>query len=495
MRLVLDAVVNHTATNHPWFNLHGRHDTVGAGQSPDSPWRSWYVFDDAGGYAGWNGHPSLPVLDFASPEVQRQVYGGPDAIVRHWLRPPCSIDGWRLDVVHMLGEGSGATNNAHHVREFRRAVREENPEAYIVGEHFNEATRWLQGDQEDGAMNYYGFALPLREWLAGVDVGGAPSRLATADFAAWLEGARGRIPHDNQLAQLNLLDSHDTARFFTLLGGDTAAMKLAVTLLFAWPGVPCVYYGDEIGLEGGDDPDCRRCFDWERARWNHDLFEHYRACIALRRARAELRHGACQVLHAGGDVFALARFDRDAATIAAINRGRSAAALRLPAWQLPLEGAWQTEAGQALSCRSGGTSRCRGAGARTAHRARRHFDGTAGSGQPVAGRQVPEDAGHVVGGRVEPVERAAVAGRRLDVEQVVDAGGQVERAVEELRDPHQLEVVVDPGRELVGRPRRVPLVRVRAHARDVRLHGARLDRLVHVARRHRGADFLAGTSR
>ncbi len=353
MRLVLDAVVNHTATNHPWFNLHGRHDTVGASQSPDSPWRSWYVFDDAGGYAGWNGHRSLPVLDFGHPEVQRQVYGGPDAILRHWLRPPYSIDGWRIDVAHMLGEGSGATNNHHHVRGFRRAIREENPEAYIVGEHFNEGTRWLQGEQEDGAMNYYGFALPLREWLAGVDVAGAPSRLATADLAAWLDGARGRIPHDNQLAQLNLLDSHDTARFLTLLGGDTSAMKLAVTLMFAWPGVPCVYYGDEIGLEGGDDPDCRRCFDWDRARWNRDLHEHYRACIAMRGARAELRHGACQVLHAAGDVLALARFDRSAATIAAINRGRSPAALRLPAWQLPLAAAWQTEAGQALPADQG----------------------------------------------------------------------------------------------------------------------------------------------
>ncbi|HKE20529.1 MAG TPA: maltodextrin glucosidase [Kofleriaceae bacterium] len=342
MRLLLDAVVNHTATNHPWFNLHGQHDTVGAAQSPESPWRAWYAFDAAGEYVGWNGSRSLPVLDFACEGVQRQVYAGEDAIVRHWLRPPYSIDGWRLDVIHMLGEGSGATNNAHHVRGLRRAVREESRDAYVLGEHFAEATRWLQGDQEDGAMNYYGFAHPLREWLAGADIEGAPSALATPDLAGWLDAARGRIPHDNQLAQLNLLDSHDTARFLTVLGGDTALMKLAVTMLFTWPGVPCIYYGDEIGLEGENDPDCRRCFDWDRARWDQDLFEHYRARIALRAGHAELRHGACLVLHAEGDVLAFARFLPDAATVVAINRGRAPADLRLPVWKLPVAaGAWR----------------------------------------------------------------------------------------------------------------------------------------------------------
>lgn len=336
MRLILDAVVNHTGTNHPWFNLYGRHDSVGAMQSPKSPWRDWYYFDEAGHYYGWNGHMSLPVLDFSAQGLRDAIYAGPDAVLRHWMKPPYAIDGWRFDVIHMLGEGPGSDNNAHYVRAFRKTLREENPQAYVLGEHFNEATRWLQGDQEDGAMNYYGFAHPVREWLAGTDIAYHSARLETKEFGAWLDSARGRIPYDNQLTQLNLLDSHDTARFFTLVGTDTEAMKLAVSLLFAYPGVPCIYYGDEIGTEGGQDPDCRRCFDWDRNHWNRELFDHYKALITLRKARPELRHGAYQTLHAEGDIYAFARYTKESVSVFALNRGDRPHAVRLPLWVLPL---------------------------------------------------------------------------------------------------------------------------------------------------------------
>jgi len=321
MRIVIDGVFNHTGVNHPWFNRWGRHETVGAAQDAQSPWRAFYVFDDQGQVIGWKGHASLPVLDFAEPAVQAAIYGADDAIVRRWLRPPYAIDGWRLDVMHMLGEGPGARHNARHAQAIRRAMREENPQAYMLGEHFAEATRWLQGDQEDGAMNYHGFGLPLRAWLTGRDVADHPATLSTAEFERWLGIARATIPYENQLAQYNLLDSHDTPRFLTLLGGDVARMKLAVTMLFCWPGAPSIYYGDEIGLEGGGDPDCRRCFDWDRSHWNAELFAHYRALAALRGQRAEWRHGAIQTLYADGDVFAFARYGAQAATIVAINRG------------------------------------------------------------------------------------------------------------------------------------------------------------------------------
>jgi alpha-glucosidase len=338
MRLILDAVVNHTGANHPWFNRYGRHDTSGAYQSESSRWRSWYSFTGAQEYQGWNGHPSLPVLDFATPEVRAMVYEDPGAVLRHWLRPPYSIDGWRLDVIHMLGEGPGAWNNAHHVRAFRRAVREENREAYLLGEHFAEATRWLQGDQEDGAMNYYGFALPVRAWLAGQDGEYQPVELSTHDFEAWLTAARARVPFANQLAQLNLLGSHDTARFLTLTGPDLARMKLAVTLQFTYPGVPGIYYGDEIGLEGGNDPDCRRCFEWDRAGWNEPLFDHYRRLIGWRRERAELRHGAYLTLAVLDDALLFARYLEGSATLVAINRGAGAVAIPVP--DLPIVVSW-----------------------------------------------------------------------------------------------------------------------------------------------------------
>jgi alpha-glucosidase len=337
MRLVLDAVVNHTGANHPWFNRYGRHATLGAYQSADSPWRSWYLFAGAHDYASWKGHDSLPVLDFANPSVRAAVYGDRDAILRRWLRPPYAIDGWRFDVIHMLGEGPGARNNAQHVRAFRRAVREDNAEAYILGEHFSEATRWLQGEQEDGAMNYYGFAQPVRAWLADQDLAGEPAQLSTPELERWLTCARARVPYENQLAQLNLLDSHDTSRFLTAVGGDLARMQLAVTLLFTYAGVPCIYYGDEIGLSGGGDPDCRRCFDWDRARWNAPLHAHYRRLIAWRKQRPEWRHGAYQTLATSDDALLFARYVDRSVTLVAVNRGAAPAELPLRLTELPVE--------------------------------------------------------------------------------------------------------------------------------------------------------------
>jgi alpha-glucosidase len=349
MRLVLDAVVNHTGANHPWFNRMGRHATVGAYQSADSPWRAWYMFTGEHDYAGWKGHQSLPELDFANPEVCAAVYGDRDAILRRWLRPPYAIDGWRFDVIHMLGEGPGAHNNAHHVREFRRVVREENAEAYVLGEHFWEATRWLQGEQEDGAMNYYGFAHPVRAWLAERDVAGEPAQLSTPEFERWLTAARARVPYENQLAQLSLLDSHDTVRFLTAVDGDLLRMHLAVTLLFTYVGVPCVYYGDEIGLEGGADPDCRRCFDWDRARWNAPLHAHYRRLIAWRKQRSEWRHGAYQTLAVGEDALLFARYVEGSVTLVAVNRGAEPAWLPLRLAELPVQVArWRDTEDRAL---------------------------------------------------------------------------------------------------------------------------------------------------
>ena len=345
MKLLLDAVVNHTGENHPWFDRSGGHsgDAPGAYQSPASPWRHWYVFQGPKAYTGWKGHGHLPVLDFANPEVRAVVYDNPNAILRYWMRPPYAIDGWRFDVMHMIGEGPGAWNNSYYAREFRRVLREENPQAYVLGEHFAEATRWLQGEQQDGAMNYYGFAHPLRAWLANQDIAYQPIAIDTPQFELWLTRARATIPYANQLAQMNLLDSHDTIRFLTLLGGNLARMRLAITLMFTYAGVPSVYYGDEIGLEGGSDPDCRRCFDWNRANWNMELFRHYQAMIQLRQEREEVRRGAYQTLAVSEDALLFARHTENSAILVAVNRGPTAVDLPCQLWQLPLATqAWQT---------------------------------------------------------------------------------------------------------------------------------------------------------
>jgi alpha-glucosidase len=338
MRIILDAVVNHTSERHPWFDRHAEHDPPGAFAHKDAPTRDFYVFndpDDPESYAGWYGVRTLPVLDFANPGVRRRVYEADDAILRYWMRPPYRIDGWRFDVIHMLGEGEGAGNNARYARAFRKTLREENPEAYMLGEHFFEATKWLQGDQEDGAMNYYGFAMPVRAFFGSLDHRGHPIEIDAADLDFLLERARARIPFEIQLSQLNLLGSHDTARFLTVVKADKALMKCAVTMLFTYIGVPSVYYGDEVGLEGGDDPDCRRTFPWDETRWDTELQTHYQTLIRLRRDRRVLQEGAFLSLHADADVFAFARVLQDEVVIVILNRGDETT-VALPVWKTGL---------------------------------------------------------------------------------------------------------------------------------------------------------------
>ena len=320
-RLILDAVVNHTSERHPWFDRFGEYAEVGAYGGGKT--RDFYTFtsEDPDSYSGWVGVRTLPVLDFSHAEVRRRIYEADDAVLRRWLRPPYSVDGWRFDVVHMLGDGTGAKNNATYVRGFRQALREENPEALVLGEHFFEATGWLQGDQEDSAMNYYGFTMPVRAFLAGIDHRGHPLTIDASDFAHLLTRARVQLPFEIQLSQFNLLGSHDVPRLLTILGGDTARLKLAVTLLLTYIGVPCVYYGDEVGLEGGGDPDCRRTFPWDEARWNQDIAGHYRALIALRRERRALQEGLFVQLCAEGEVFAFARMFEGERVIVIVNRG------------------------------------------------------------------------------------------------------------------------------------------------------------------------------
>lgn len=337
MRIILDAVVNHTSERHAWFDRYGEAETPGAYHSAESPTRDFYTFtnDDPESYFGWYGTKTLPVLNYSHPSVRQMIYESDDAVLRTWLREPYRIDGWRFDVIHMLGEGTGATNNATYVRHFRHTLRQENAEAYLLGEHFFEATKWLQGDQEDAAMNYYGFTRPVVEFLAGVDYQGVGIHITAQDFDTLLTRARGRLPFEIQLSQFNLLDSHDTSRLLTLLQGDKALMKIAVTLLFTYIGVPCVYYGDEVGLEGGHDPDSRRTFPWDENDWDTDLQRHYKALIALRRERKVLQEGAFLNLFAEGDVYAFARLLENDLVLVALNRG-DAAHVELPLWKLGL---------------------------------------------------------------------------------------------------------------------------------------------------------------
>lgn len=196
----------------------------GACHNPESPWRDWYSFSDDGTALDWLGYASLPKLDYQSESLVNEIYRGEDSIVRHWLKAPWNMDGWRLDVVHMLGEAGGARNNLQHVAGITEAAKETQPDAYIVGEHFGDARQWLQADVEDAAMNYRGFTFPLWGFLANTDISYDPQQIDAQTCMAWMDNYRAGLSHQQQLRMFNQLDSHDTARFKTLLGRDVARL-------------------------------------------------------------------------------------------------------------------------------------------------------------------------------------------------------------------------------------------------------------------------------
>ncbi|MGL6261972.1 maltodextrin glucosidase [Vibrio sp. WXL210] len=343
MKIVLDAVFNHTSTEHPWFNKLGQHPQIGAYQSPTSDYRDYYFFaEDSNQYIGWNGIDTLPVLNFENSAVRDIIYQSEESIIKHWLKAPYRIDGWRFDVIHMLGEGEGAKNNAHYVKAFRESAKQVNPETYILGEHFFEASGWLQGEQEDGAMNYYGFAHPLRALLANKDIALDPISINMLEFRDWLAEARAKLPWDNQLAQLNQLDSHDTPRFFSLISESEPLLTIAATLLFTYVGTPCLYYGTEIGMAGGADPDNRRCMEWERVN-SSSLLPMFKQLIALRQSHPALQRGALVELYCDAECWVFARQLEQDVVLVGVNLSQHTKAINLTAPQQALLGIDKTE--------------------------------------------------------------------------------------------------------------------------------------------------------
>ncbi|HAU5638542.1 maltodextrin glucosidase [Citrobacter amalonaticus] len=322
MRLVLDGVFNHSGDSHTWFDRHQR-GSGGACHHPDSPWRDWYSFSPDGVALDWLGYSSLPKLDYQSESLVNEMYRGEDSIVRHWLKAPWNMDGWRLDVVHMLGEAGGARNNLQHVAGITQAAKETQPDAYVFGEHFGDARQWLQADAEDAAMNYRGFTFPLWGFLANTDISYDPQQIDAQTCMAWMENYRAGLSHQQQLRMFNQLDSHDTARFKSLLGNDVARLPLAVVWLFSWPGVPCIYYGDEVGLDGDNDPFCRKTFPWQEEKQDATLLALYQRMAKLRHSILALRYGGCQVVYAEDNVVVFLRVYQQQRVLVAINRGEA----------------------------------------------------------------------------------------------------------------------------------------------------------------------------
>ncbi len=262
MRVVLDGVFNHASRGFFQFN-----DILENG--PASPYLDWfhvtgwplhaYETSHKPNYGAWWGLHALPKFNTDTPAVREFLLG----VAGHWVQQ--GVDGWRLDV-------PGEIRDDDFWREFRRRVKAANPEAYIVGEIWQDGRHWLQGDQFDAVMNYL-FTKACLSFFIGRELNSAllsglgyspVEPLEASGFAAAVDSLLALYPAQVTQAQMNLLDSHDTARFLSLARGDESALRLAVLFSMCYPGAPCIYYGDEVGMEGNRDPDCRRAFRWDQ---------------------------------------------------------------------------------------------------------------------------------------------------------------------------------------------------------------------------------------
>lgn len=316
IKIVLDGVFNHASRGFFYF-----HDILENGSF--SPWLDWFkitnwplsAYDGSlpANYVSWADNRALPQFNHDNPAVREYLM----QVAEYWLR--FGIDGWRLDVPFEI-------KTPGFWQEFRDRVKAINPEAYIVGEVWRDAREWLDGTQFDGVMNYL-FTAPTIAFTAGdrVDITTIAGRsydpyppIDAAGYAAKIRNLLDLYPWEIQLTQLNLLDSHDTSRLITIAQGDQASVALATLLMFTFPGAPSVNYGDEVGLPGAIDPDCRRGFPTE-ADWDLTVLNYHRQLIALRHAHPALRIGDYQILYAQGMVYAFARSLAEERLIIAVN--------------------------------------------------------------------------------------------------------------------------------------------------------------------------------
>jgi alpha-glucosidase len=324
IRLMLDIAPNHTGAEHPWF--------LEAQADAEAATGRYFVFHDRpDDYASWLGVRSLPKLDYRDTGLRDAMYAGQAAVLRRWLRPPYSVDGWRIDVANMLGRLGPDQLGADVARGIRQSVKEENPEAYLLGEHSFDATEQLAGDQWDGVMNYAGFQAPVLGWLRGIEYGGhgvgtilRADPTPTADMIETLAAYRAAVPWAIARCQYNLLDSHDTARIRTMVGGDRGRVRAAFGLLLTYVGVPSILYGDEIGLEGHDGLTTRRTMPWDRGAWDLDDLAFVRTLVRDRIASRALQVGGFQVLEVAEDSLVFLRDTDDEQVVVVVARGPQA---------------------------------------------------------------------------------------------------------------------------------------------------------------------------
>ncbi|MCA0293819.1 MAG: glycoside hydrolase family 13 protein [Actinobacteria bacterium] len=299
VRIVLDAVLNHCGDGHWAFR-----DVVA--NEAGSPYVNWFsvegfpvAAEPEPNYRTCSGCSYLPKWNAYNPEVRDHHF----AVARYWIEQ--GIDGWRLDVPYFI--------NRNFWRQFRDVVKPLGEDLYIVAEEWRDPSEWLQGDIADGTMNY-----TLRDLALGFT---ADRSLDARELADGLDRLHDSIPAGYHHGMLNLLGSHDTERVLTRHGGRVGDALLAYALMFACPGAPMLYYGDEVGMTGENDPGCRAGMVWDESAWDPVLLAGIRDLAQKRAELAPLRRGTVRTAAVDPDTVLIMRTLDDAAAAVVVHRG------------------------------------------------------------------------------------------------------------------------------------------------------------------------------
>ncbi len=366
MKVIIDGVFNHCGSFNKWMDRERVYEgsegyCPGAYISSESPYREFFQFRENennkwpynGSYDGWWGHNTLPKLNYeGSSKLEAYILD----IGRKWVSAPYNVDGWRLDVAADLGHGNAY--NHQFWKMFRKVVKEANPNALILAEHYGNPNAWLQGDEWDTVMNYDAFMEPLTWYLTGMEKhsdGQKPELCGNAEcFVNAMKSQMINMYTPSLMVSMNELSNHDHSRFLTRtnrmvgrvshLGYEAASyntneavMREAVIMQMTWMGAPTIYYGDEAGVCGFTDPDNRRTYPWGKE--NRSLLEFHKTAIRIHKESRALRTGSLRILYGTNNIVSYARFDETEVVVVVVNHGCEKSAVRIPVWlaEVPMQ--------------------------------------------------------------------------------------------------------------------------------------------------------------
>ena len=323
IRILGDLTSNHCGVGHEWI--------VTAKKNKSSKERSFFYWDKSikWEYVGWFGLESLPKFNYSSKALRKAVYEGKNSIVKKWISPKFGMAGWRIDVGNMTGVQGAENHHVEVMQGIRKAMADVDPDSWLVAENGDFVASDLNGLGWQGAMNYQGFMRPFWNWMnRNPEITGgfqglpfAMPKIDGEQFFASMQEFNASIPWRSLTASMLILDSHDTARFRTVVLGDRNAHLAAMTMLLTYPGVPSIFAGDEIGLEGSWGEDSRRTINWEdRSGWDVDFHSSVKKLINLRKKSSALINGGLRWVAVEKDYLAYLRESKDQSLLILISR-------------------------------------------------------------------------------------------------------------------------------------------------------------------------------